>query len=328
MHSPPTITQAAPFTLLHGKMARGQLLLARTLALVTTYTLLHCNLASGSPAQVNAGNQAGAIPGARQPLRIAVAASFKPTLVQLAESFTLNTGVQVSISAGSTGLLYAQIIQGAPFDIFMAADAARPSMLEEAGLTKPGSRSSYAYGRLVVWVPGKLAGPSTTAQASRQQPLTLMDVKALNFPLAIANPKLAPFGQAAEQAMEQLGFNPPKLIRGANAAQAVSFIATGNVRAGFVPLSHVRQAKIPASQWWLVPATLHQPIDQQLVILNNAPASQAAWLDFLKSDDARNIIKSAGYALPSETSTDEQGLDPAKSVGRAPEYQARGTGHD
>ena len=272
--------------------------------------------AGESAANESAANESAADKStASQPLSIAVAASFRPTLVQLAASFTQASGVKVNISAGATGLLYAQVRHGAPFDILMAADAERPKKLEEAGLTIPGTRRSYAQGRLVAWVPTRPSGsPSSNSSqekngsqennssqeknGSQGKALSLAEVKAIDFPLAVANPALAPYGLAALQVIDQLMPVRPKLIRAANAAQAISFVATGNARGGLVPLSYMRQAQIPQRQWWLVPESLHQPIDQQLVALKKAPPSHLAWLRFLRSDEARQMIAEAGYRLP------------------------------
>ena len=266
--------------------------------------------AGESAANESAANESAADKStASQPLSIAVAASFRPTLVQLAASFTQASGVKVNISAGATGLLYAQVRHGAPFDILMAADAERPRKLEEAGLTIPGTRRSYAQGRLVAWVPTRPGdspsshdsqekNSSQEKNGSQEKALSLAEVKAIDFPLAVANPALAPYGLAALQVIEQLMPVRPKLIRAANAAQAISFVATGNARGGLVPLSYMRQAQIPQRQWWLVPESLHQPIDQQLVALKKAPPSHLAWLRFLRSDEARQMIAEAGYRLP------------------------------
>ncbi len=229
-------------------------------------------------------------------LSIAVAANFKPTLEQLVPVFEADAGVKVQVSAGSTGALYAQIRHGAPFDIFMSADADRPVRLESEQRTIPGTRSTYALGRLVLWVPG----------ANDVSAKTLAQI---NFPVAIANPKLAPYGSAAVEVLKSVRRELPTLLRANNVAQATSFVATGNAKGGFLPLSHMRLMDAPATSYWTIPSHYHSDIDQQMVVLKGANPAYTQWLTFLRSAEAKNIIADAGYLSHGASQTASQKVE-------------------
>ena len=218
-------------------------------------------------------------------IRIAVAANFKPVLEKLALNFTSETGIDAQISSGSTGALYAQIVHGAPFDIFLAADSERPLRLESEGRITPASRASYALGRLAFWVP---------SFDSVSEP----DVSRVNFPIAMANPKLAPYGRAAVQVLDHVGRDQTDLILGSNIAQTFAFVATGNARAGFVALSQVTMTNVPLNTFWLVPSSHHATIEQQLVVLRDAHPGSKQFVEFLHSKSARDLIRSSGFDLP------------------------------
>ena len=220
-----------------------------------------------------------------EPLRVAVAANFKPALEMLAREFERQSGISLRVSAGSTGTLYAQIRHGAPFDVFMAADAERPRRLEEEMRIIPGTRRSYALGRLALWIP-------------EAEEVSLLHLLEVDFPLAIANPRLAPYGAAAMDVIQAGMPVMPQLIRGNNVAQVTSFIATGNARGGFAPLSHMLALAVDPKTYWPVPGELHRVIDQQVVALRGAPGSYADWLAFLGSGMARRLIAAAGYDHP------------------------------
>lgn len=223
-------------------------------------------------------------------VRIAVAANFAPTLRQLAKHFSSATGHRLLISSGSTGKHYAQIRNGAEFDIFFAADSARPERLEAEGVGVPGSRFTYAVGRLALWVPGEpgLGSPEEylrTAEFGR---------------LAIANPRLAPYGLAAQQTLEawQLWDRlQPRLVRGENIAQAHQFVATGNAPAGLVALSSLRAGEEPDGTFQLISDSLHQPISQQALLLRPGEAA-SDFLQYLRGDAATAVIQAAGYQGP------------------------------
>lgn len=224
----------------------------------------------------------------------AVAANFTVATNRLAPAFERATGHKLIASFGSTGTLYAQIRNGAPFDIFLAADEARPKRLEAEGLAVSGSRFTYAIGRLVLWSPD----PAIVDPAAA----VLRDGDFAH--LAIANAKTAPYGAAAEQAIRRLGLwthLAPRLVRGENITQTFQFVSTGNVPLGFVALAQVRA--LPAAQQgsqWLVPTKLYDPLRQDAVLLSRSADSAAAraFLEYLRSPKAQAIIRELGYATP------------------------------
>lgn len=226
--------------------------------------------------------------------RLAVAANFAPVAQQLADAYAAASGHALSISSGSTGKLYAQIRQGAPFDVLLAADRATPQRLLDEGLAVPGSLHDYALGRLVLLSAHAGVGPASEAL------LRGHDFRSF----AIANPRLAPYGAAAREVLAhsgRLGALEPRLVTGENIAQATQYVTTGNADAGLVPWSLVLE--LPATtgtSWWLVPADWHAPIVQSAVLLQRAEANAAArgFLDYLRSEAARRIIAAHGYDQP------------------------------
>jgi molybdate transport system substrate-binding protein len=236
--------------------------------------------------------RAGAAPhsGAGTPgvVDVAVAANFLGVQQELARRFTRDTGFQVRTSVGSTGQLYAQIANGAPFDIFLAADTVRPVRLERAGLTVVGSRFVYARGRLVLYAPGL-----DSVRAGGE------DLRSGGYEhVAIANPRTAPYGAAAEQVLARLGLTQrvtPHLVIAENVAQAYQFVESGAAELGFVALSQVIHAR--PSTYWIVPATDHAPIRQDAVLLKHGADNAGArrYLAFLEGSVARGVIRSYGY---------------------------------
>ena len=222
-------------------------------------------------------------------IRVAVAANFHATLRALAEGFGAETGHRLQISSGSTGKHYAQIRNGAAFDVFLAADSVRPERLEAEGFGVAGSRFTYAVGRLALWVPGG------TGLGRPEAYLAEADFNRL----AIANPRLAPYGQAARQTLQAWRLwdrLQPRLVRGENAAQAHQFVATGNAEAGLVALSHLSAGKVPDTGFRLIPDSLHQPIRQQALLLRPSEAAEA-FLRYLGGDAATAVIRAAGYEV-------------------------------
>ena len=217
---------------------------------------------------------------AAETLRVAVAANFKPTLEVLAEKFSEETSTAVDISLGSTGALYAQIRNGAPFHIFFAADAERPQRLEDEGYSR--RRQAYALGQLVFWRPG----PSNVDRRSVTTDLVL----------AIANPRHAPSGNAANSVLKNLNITPRQLVQGNNVAQAYAFVATGNAPAGFVSLAQVKAKSVTPASYWLVPQHLHAPIRQELIVLKSAPANADELVDYVIA--AADELNHAGYLVP------------------------------
>jgi molybdate transport system substrate-binding protein len=230
------------------------------------------------------------LPAAAETVRVAVASNFAGTLAELTAAFEAGSDHQVQVSTGSTGKHYAQIRNGAPFDLFFAADSRRPRLLEEEGHAVAGSRFTYAEGRIVLYSPDPEAfedGRAALEAGAFQR-------------LAIANPELAPYGLAAKQALTELGVWStwePRLIRGENIGQTQHFVQSGNVEAGVVALSQV--VKAGGSQW-TVPGDLHEPIRQQAVTLHAGTdkGAVAAFLDFLRSAEGARIIRDFGYSVP------------------------------
>ena len=226
-------------------------------------------------------------------VQIAVAANFSGPIQEISQSFEKMTGHRLKISTGASGKFYAQIKNGAPFEVFLSADEQKPSQLEKDGLAVQGSRFTYAIGKLVLW----------SADAN------LVDSKGKilatgNFnKLAIANPKTAPYGEAAMQTLTALNLKSvlePKLVIGESIGQTYQFVATGNASIGFVALSQVTKAnKLIGGSAWVVPEKLYQPILQDAVLLVNGRDNVAArqFMLFLRSDEALRIIKSFGYAV-------------------------------
>lgn len=221
-------------------------------------------------------------------IRIAVASNFAETMRDIAGAFEEQTGHDLVVASGSTGKHYAQIVNGAPFDAFFAADAARPERLEAEGLAIRGSRFTYAVGKLILWSPrpGWVNNNSDILSSDRFRYL------------AIANPKLAPYGKAAQQILVELGLWQPlqgRMVRGENIGQTFQFVHSGNAELGFVAYSQIRRPgqAVPGS-FWLPPESLYDPIEQQAVLLKDSRAARA-FLDFVKSD-AREIVQGYGYA--------------------------------
>ena len=228
---------------------------------------------------------------------VAVATNFLVPLRSLAEEFSARTGHSLRISSGSTGQLYAQITNGAPYDVFLSADAERPLRLEEAGATMPGTRRTYALGRIVLWSADSGRVDAGGAKALR----TLGSGK-----IAIANPEVAPYGVASQEALERLGFWEPfqdRLVRGINVAQVFQFIGTRNAAMGFIAMSQLSgRPKGGEGSIWVVPADLHGPIRQDMVLLERAEGNEAAlaFLDFLASPDILARIEAFGYSVPAD----------------------------
>jgi molybdate transport system substrate-binding protein len=220
---------------------------------------------------------------------VAVASNFASTAKDIASDFEQSTGHKVVLAFGSTGQHYAQILSGAPFDIYLAADEERPSLLEHSGVAVQGSRFTYALGQLVLWsgAPEKASlGNLTEADNYRH--------------LAIANPKLAPYGLAAVQALQALGLFDilqAKLVRGENVAQAFQFVESGAAEFGILSLAQVQSLPMgKQGSIWVLPKDLYQPIRQQAVLLRSGTAA-LEFMEFLGGDNSRSIIASAGYPL-------------------------------
>lgn len=228
-------------------------------------------------------------------VQVAVAANFTAPMKAIAADFEKASGHKAVLSFGSTGKFYSQINNGAPFEVFLAADDDTPIKLDKENATVAGSRFTYAIGKLVLWS----AKPD------------FVDAKGEilnkgNFHhLALANPKLAPYGAAAVETMSKLGSLEqlqPKFVQGESIGQAFSFVSSGNAELGFVALSQVFEGgKLKSGSAWIVPANLHKAIRQDAVILTKGKDNKAATalMDYLKSEPAKAVIRSFGYDLSS-----------------------------
>jgi molybdate transport system substrate-binding protein len=224
-------------------------------------------------------------------IRVAVASNFRPAMKILAKRFEARSGHQVQLIFGSTGKQYAQIINGAPFDAFFAADIERPLKLEQEGLAISGSRYTYALGKLVLWSP---KAHFVDSQGK------VLETDSFQH-LALANPALAPYGMAAQEVLEALGLWTKlevKLVRGENTGQTYQFISSGNAELGFIALAQIKHPKKPVKgSYWDIPQELYAPIEQQAVLLIDTPAGRE-FLEFTRSWDALKIISNFGYSIP------------------------------
>lgn len=226
-------------------------------------------------------------------VQVAVAANFTAPLQAIAAEFEKDTGHSVVASFGATGQLYAQIQNGAPFEVFFSADESTPAKLDSEGLGVSGSRFTYAVGTLVLWSakPGYLDGSDAVLKANQYNHL------------AIANPQAAPYGLAATEVLDQLGLKAAvkgKLVEGQSISQAHQFVATGNAELGFVALSQVyKDGQLSSGSAWIVPAQMHTPIKQDALILKKGEHNRAAaaLTEYLKGEKAAQIIKAYGYQL-------------------------------
>ncbi|MBG6071713.1 molybdate transport system substrate-binding protein [Polaromonas sp. CG_9.7] len=222
---------------------------------------------------------------------VAVAANFTAPMQKIAEAFAQDTGHKAVLAFGATGKFYAQIRNGAPFQVLLAADKETPALLEKEGFAVAGTRFTYATGRLVLWSaqPGVVDDKGDVLRTST-------DGK-----VALADPKLAPYGAAAIESMTRLGLLQrlqPRFVQGESIAQAYQFVATGNAPVGFVALSQVMaDGRIAKGSAWVVPARLHAPILQDAVLLNPGKDNPAALAltGYLRGEKARAIILSHGY---------------------------------
>lgn len=228
---------------------------------------------------------------ARAEALVAVAANFATTARALEGLFAESESHRLRFSVAATGKLYAQITAGAPFDVLLAADAERPALLEREGYAVPGSRRTYALGRLGLWMPD--------AQ-------TPVDADTLKNPqlrhIAIANPRLAPYGLAAQQTLAALGLTQRfagKLVLGQDVGEAFALVASGAADAGLVARAQLLSVPTTGSIWW-VPADLHAPIRQDLVLLRRGEdnAVARAFVEFLTSPAAQATIRASGYDTP------------------------------
>ncbi len=224
-------------------------------------------------------------------IRVAVSGNFSVAMAAIVKRFEATTGHSVTLMFGSTGKLYAQIRNGASVDAFFAADARRPELLESEKLTVPGSRFTYAIGKIILWSPRK----------GYVDPDGWILKKGTFRHLAIANPKLAPYGNAARQVLLARGLRDDvgkRMVQGEDIGQAFQFVQSGNAELGFVAYSQVKRPgrKVEGS-WWDVPQSLYAPIEQQAVLLSKRKAA-CDFMSFVRGEEAREIIRNYGYGTP------------------------------
>jgi molybdate transport system substrate-binding protein len=235
---------------------------------------------------------------ADETLTIAVASNFKNTLERLADSFRPEGTVNIRIVSASTGVLFAQIASGAPFDLFLAADVSRPERLAQDHLGLAETRFTYALGQLVLWIHG-------------QKEVSAASLTNLGGKFSIANPDTAPYGFAARQYLQRIGrwqSLKDQMVFAKNITQAFQYVSSGNAQAGLIAWSvlmeHRESSGFP-TDFWIVPVDDYSPIEQQAIRLVNAQNPNLAdeFSKFLKTDSARGIIKSSGYSVPTRTDT-------------------------
>lgn len=236
----------------------------------------------------------GSAPARSETALIAVAANFAEVMERIETAFERQSPHGITITVGSTGKLHAQISQGAPFDVLLAADQQLPERLESTGLAVPGTRFTYATGRLVLWSTDPERVPRDGAALLRSGEVGK---------LAMANPELAPYGRAAREVLQALDVYQPlrgRIVLGENVGQAHALVATGNADLGLVALSYVASERnAMQGSRWPVPESLHDPIHQDAVLLSRAEDNSAArdLLAYLRRPEVRELIRSFGYGV-------------------------------
>jgi molybdate transport system substrate-binding protein len=225
-------------------------------------------------------------------VHVAVASNFVAPLEKIANAFAEETGHTLIISSGSTGNLFAQIMNGAGYEVFLSADEEHPKKIAAEKKGSPESIFSYAIGKIVLW------SPSSTLIDHKGRFLEKMTFQHLSM----ANPKLAPYGKASEEVLKKKGLwekVQKKLVIGENINQAHQFVASGNAELGFVAYSQILTDGKPQGSYWIPPQDFYQPLHQDVILLEKGKNSDAAksFLTFLKNKKARDIIKSSGYEL-------------------------------
>lgn len=233
-------------------------------------------------------------PNSAETTLVAVAANFSKPMAEISTEFEKATGHKTQVATASSGKLLAQIENGAPFDVFLSADEKGPQRLEEIGFAVPGTRFTYAMGKLVLWsaIPNFVDAQGKVLDGGQFKHL------------ALADPKLAPYGRAAMETLKKLGLLDklqPLMVIGESIAQTQQFVSTGNAELGFIALSQVVEAgQLPAGSLWVIPSEYYSPLAQSAVLLKPGAANPAAnaLVEFLKSPAALKIIKQYDYSLP------------------------------
>ena len=240
---------------------------------------------------IGAATQAGEV-------MVAVAANFTAPMQKIAQAFEQDTGHKAQLAFGATGKFYAQIKNGAPFAVLLAADDETPARLEKEGLAVAGSRFTYATGRLALW------SKSPSLVDDKGEVLRSNSFEKLGIhKIALADPKLAPYGIAAMEVINKMGVQAvvtPKLVQGESIGQTYQFVSTENAQLGFVALSQISfDGRITEGSAWVVPQSMHTPLKQDAVLLNPGKDNTAAHalLKYLQADKSKTIIRQYGYAL-------------------------------
>jgi molybdate transport system substrate-binding protein len=229
-------------------------------------------------------------------ISVAAAADLQPALQEIAAAFEKQTGHKVNVTYGSSGNFFAQIQNGAPFDLFFSADIGYPRKLEAAGLAEPGTLYNYALGRIVIWV----RRDSSVDVYKGWHALLDPSVQKI----AIANPKHAPYGRAAVAALQRAGIYDNvegKLVFGENISQAAQFVASGNAQAGILALSLARApAMRNQGRHWEIPSDAHPPIEQWVIVLKSSPSKNVAreFLEYVKTAPGRAVLERYGFEVP------------------------------
>jgi molybdate transport system substrate-binding protein len=238
-----------------------------------------------------------------QEIRVAAAADLKFAMKELAEEFESRAQTKVNVTYGSSGNFFAQIQNGAPFDLFFSADIGYPEKLKATGLAEPGTLFVYAVGRIVIWMP---AEAKTNLQNRGWRVLLDAGVQTI----AIANPEHAPYGRAAVAALQKAGIYESvkgKLVFGENISQAAQFVQSGNAQAGIIARSLALSPGMKDGEIWEIPGDMHPSIEQAAILLKSARNKQAAlkFLDFVKSESGRRILETYGLEIPQSRSKGE-----------------------
>lgn len=230
-----------------------------------------------------------------QEIRVAAAADLKFAMHDVAAQFEKQTGTKVDVTYGSSGNFFSQLRNGAPFDLFFAADIDYPRKLEAAGIAEPGTLYEYAIGRIAIWTPA-----DAKLDVARLAWKALLDASVQK--IAIANPQHAPYGRAAVAALQKAGIYvqvKSKLVYGENISQAAQFVQSGNAQAGIVAMSLADSPGMKDGKRWEIPADMHPPIGQAAILLKNATNKDAAraFLDFVKSESGRATLAEYGFTF-------------------------------
>ncbi|HKW61728.1 MAG TPA: molybdate ABC transporter substrate-binding protein [Candidatus Acidoferrum sp.] len=227
---------------------------------------------------------------------VAAAADLKFAMEELSKEFESKTGAKVDVTTGSSGNFFAQIQNGAPFDLFFSADMDYPRRLESSGFAEPGTLCEYASGQIVIWTPA-----DSQVNVVQEKWNALLDARVQK--IAIANPALAPYGRAAVSALQKAGIYAhvkAKLVYGENISQAAQFVQSGNAQAGIVARSLALSPGMKGGKMWVIPTDRHPPIEQGAIVIKGAKnkASAFEFLNFIKSAPGRSILEKHGFAVP------------------------------